>query len=120
MSSQRKGIWEAALQGMRGRCPNCGEGCLFRSYLKPVETCSACGEDWSAIRADDGPAWLAILLVGHVVVPVTVALTMKSNLSDLAIISSAIALTVVLTLSFLPVAKGIFMAAIWSLGAENS
>ena len=113
MSSQRKGIWEAAIQGMRGRCPNCGEGRLFRSYLKPVE-------DWSAIRADDGPAWLAILLVGHVVVPVTVALTMKTDLSDLVVISSALFLTVALTLSFLPVAKGIFMAAIWSLGAEQS
>src|SRR5690606_8945123 len=26
--------WQAVMRGLRGRCPQCGEGKLFRAYLK--------------------------------------------------------------------------------------
>ena len=29
--------------GLRGRCPRCGKGRLFRSYLKITRRCDACG-----------------------------------------------------------------------------
>ena len=52
---------------MFGRCPSCGRGRLFRSYLKVVNTCEICGEDLSGHRADDAPAYLTLLIVAHVV-----------------------------------------------------
>ncbi len=63
----------AALAGLSGRCPCCGGASLFAGWLKPVDHCPACGQDWTAQRADDFPAYLVILLVGHVVVPLMVA-----------------------------------------------
>ena len=39
---------------------------LYR-YLKVHQSCGACGEDLSHQRADDGPAYLTILIVGHLV-----------------------------------------------------
>lgn len=54
-------------RGWRGKCPNCGTGPLFRGYLKVVDHCPVCGEDYTHQRADDGPAYLTILLVGHLV-----------------------------------------------------
>jgi uncharacterized protein (DUF983 family) len=53
-------------RGLLCRCPNCGTGKLFRAFLKPVDRCAACGEDFSHQRADDLPAYLVILVVGHV------------------------------------------------------
>ena len=52
-----------------GRCPCCGKGKLFRAYLKQVDACSACGERFADIRADDGAPWLTLILVGHIFIP---------------------------------------------------
>ncbi len=60
----------ALLRGLRGRCPNCGEGRILRSYLKIRSACEACGQDFTAARADDGPAYLTILIVGHLMAPI--------------------------------------------------
>ena len=51
------------------RCPACGEGKLFKSYLSQVENCAACGERFGHIRADDAAPWGTIILVGHVFLP---------------------------------------------------
>ena len=59
--------WAAVRRGVLGLCPRCGEGRLFGRYLKVVPACPRCGQDLSGHRADDGPAYLTILLVGHLV-----------------------------------------------------
>ncbi|UWR89374.1 DUF983 domain-containing protein [Phaeobacter inhibens] len=59
----------AVLRGWRCKCPNCGEGKLLHSYLKVNDNCSNCGLDLTSARADDGPAYLTILLVGHIMAP---------------------------------------------------
>jgi uncharacterized protein (DUF983 family) len=56
----------AVMRGLRQRCPSCGEGHLFTRYLKVSDTCPSCSEELFHHRADDGPAYLTILLVGHV------------------------------------------------------
>ncbi len=53
-------------RGLICRCPNCGEGRLFRAFLKPVDACAVCGEEMHHHRADDLPAYLVIVVVGHV------------------------------------------------------
>jgi uncharacterized protein (DUF983 family) len=53
-------------RGLKCRCPNCGDGRLFGAFLKPVDHCSVCGEDYRPQRADDLPAYLVIIVVGHV------------------------------------------------------
>ncbi len=57
------------LAGLRCRCPRCGEGPLFAGYLKVAERCEACGLDFSAEDAGDGPAVFIMLIVGFIVVP---------------------------------------------------
>lgn len=55
-------------RGMLNSCPACGSGKLFRNYLKVVDNCTACGEAYHHHRADDLPAYLVILVLGHVLV----------------------------------------------------
>lgn len=59
-------VWPAISKGMAHRCPNCGEGALYDGYLKLRTECAECGEDFSRARADDGPAYLSILLTAKV------------------------------------------------------
>jgi uncharacterized protein (DUF983 family) len=62
-------LTQALWRGFAMRCPNCARGGLFRRYLKVVECCPACHENFSHQRADDFPAYLVILIVGHVFIP---------------------------------------------------
>lgn len=59
----------AILRGWRRKCPNCGTGPLMHSYLKVNDHCAVCRENLSHHRADDGPAYLTILIVGHLMAP---------------------------------------------------
>ena len=43
--------------GLRGRCPCCGRGRLFRGFLDVAERCDACGLDFRFADAGDGPAF---------------------------------------------------------------
>jgi uncharacterized protein (DUF983 family) len=57
----------AYLSGLRGRCPNCGEGLLFEGFLKVSPRCEACGFDLAKADSGDGPAVFVILIAGFVV-----------------------------------------------------
>jgi uncharacterized protein (DUF983 family) len=54
--------------GLALRCPNCGKGRLFKSYFKLADRCAACGENLLALEQGDGPAVLATLILGSIVV----------------------------------------------------
>ena len=92
---------------------------FFKGYLKPQASCSACKEDFSHISADNGPAWLTLLIIGHAVMP----LMLFFDCSDVVPLWLAIfTLAVVNLISvyfILPRAKGIFIALIWLTGATS-
>ena len=67
--NQPVSLTEALWRGFKSRCPSCGEGRLFGRFLKVTDRCAACGEVMSHHRADDFPAYLVIIIVGHVLVP---------------------------------------------------
>lgn len=68
-ATAKRDVWTAMKRGLRGRCPRCGEGKLFRAFLKVNDQCSVCRQDLTHHRADDLPAYLVIVIVGHIVVP---------------------------------------------------
>ena len=47
-----------------GRCPICGKGKLFKSFLKLAAACSNCGTDFKAADTGDGPVVFVILIAG--------------------------------------------------------
>ncbi len=59
---------QAVGRGLRLRCPACGEGRMFRAFLKVAERCERCGEELHHHRADDAPPYVTISIVGHVVI----------------------------------------------------
>jgi uncharacterized protein (DUF983 family) len=104
------------LRGFMQRCPRCSRGALFRRYLKPVEHCSACGEAFGHIRADDFPPHLTILVVGHIIVPLMLVAD-RAGVSMAAQIAIWVPAALGLTLLLLPRLKGAIIGLIWSTKA---
>ena len=114
-AGQKRDLWSAMKRGFRCRCPRCGEGKMFRAFLKTANNCSVCGLDFTPHRADDLPAYLVIVIVGHIVVPIV--LMIETNYSPSVALQLAIYLPVTLLLSLLllqPV-KGAVVGIQWAL-----
>src|ERR1700723_189660 len=112
---EKRDVWRALKPGFRGRCPRCGEGKLFRAFLKTADSCSVCGQDFTPHRADDLPAYLVIVIVGHIVVPL--ALMIETNYSPPVALQLAIylPLTFVASLALLQPVKGAVVGMQWAL-----
>ncbi|HBU15111.1 MAG TPA: hypothetical protein DEF16_10085 [Gemmobacter sp.] len=113
-SIDERPIGPALLRGWRRRCPNCGTGPLLRSYLKVHDTCAVCGEEMHHQRADDGPAYITILVVGHIVGPAVLWAFVKWRPDPLVLTAVFSVATVALSLWLLQRIKGAFVALQWS------
>lgn len=114
-----RNVWQAVKRGVLGRCPSCGEGRLFRGFLKATPACSHCGESYDQLSADDMPPWLTILIVGHVIVPLLLYVEMTWHPEMWIQMAVWPALTAAMMLAVLPRAKGVVLAVLWATGAEE-
>jgi uncharacterized protein (DUF983 family) len=114
-TGEKRNVWLALKRGFRGRCPRCGEGRLFRAFLKVDNACSVCGQDFTPHRADDLPAYLVIIIVGHIVVPL--ALMIETEYAPPVVLQLAIylPLTVIISLILLQPVKGAVVGLQWAL-----
>ena len=112
---EKRDVWTALKRGFRGRCPRCGEGKLFRAFLKVDDHCSVCQLDFTPHRADDLPAYLVIVIVGHIVVPTI--LWVETDYSPPVPLQLAIylPLTLVLSLVLLQPVKGAVVGMQWAM-----
>lgn len=62
-------LGQALRRGWRLRCPECGRGRMLEGYVKVRDACPHCGAELHHQRADDGPSYLTILIVGHLLAP---------------------------------------------------
>ncbi len=100
-------------RGLMTHCPKCGKGRLLKGYLKQVGSCGACSEEFGHIKADDGPAWLTIIVVGHILAPVMLWVVPNSTWPDWVSIVVWPSVALVMSLLMLPSMKGLFIALIW-------
>lgn len=105
---------QAIMRGWRRRCPSCGAGPLLRGYLKVRDNCPVCGEDLHHQRADDGPAYLTILLVGHLLAPTILWVFVTWRPDPMTLASIFTVASVGLSLFLLPRLKGVMVAIQWA------
>jgi uncharacterized protein (DUF983 family) len=108
-------LFRSLWRGFRGRCPHCGEGRLFGAFLKPVATCAVCGEDLSHQRADDFPPYVTMVVVGHLLVPLVLAVQFATDLSVTTHLAIWLPLTAALTIALLQPVKGAIIGLQWAL-----
>lgn len=106
--------------GLRGRCPNCGEGKLFASYLKLPQRCRACAADFSSADSGDGPAVFVILVVGAIVAPLLIVLQFGLDLPGWLALTLTLLAAVALCLALLPSFKGVLFALQWKHRAREA
>src|ERR1700686_2186678 len=113
--AEKRDVWAALKRGFRGRCPRCGEGKLFRAFLKVDDHCPVCGLDFTPHRADDLPAYLVIVIVGHIVVPMI--LWIETDYAPPVPLQLAIYLpfTLIASLLLLQPVKGAVVGVQWAL-----
>jgi uncharacterized protein (DUF983 family) len=100
--------------GLLCRCPNCGKGKLYRSYLKLNSSCSECGLDFSEARADDFPPYIAIFIVGHVLVGWMLHAEMSGPVDPMLYVWTMIPAAILLPLIMLPSIKGGVVGLQWA------
>lgn len=107
-------VKQALLRGWRRRCPSCGAGPMLRGYLTVREACPVCGEELHHHRADDGPAYMTILIVGHLLAPILMFVWTNFRPDPLTMAVGFTIFTVALSLYLLPRLKGGLVAFQWA------
>jgi uncharacterized protein (DUF983 family) len=113
--SQSSPLSLGVFRGLAHRCPNCGQAKLYRAYLKVVDQCSVCAHPLGLYRADDGPAYITILLVGHLVIAPLLFFPFIWQWSAAVVLPMTLIPLSVLVLLLLPRIKGAFIGLLWSL-----
>lgn len=112
--TQPRPIRPAILLGLRGRCPRCGKGRMFARFLKPAPHCAACAQPLDVHQADDLPAYLVILLLGHILVPLMIEVNAAFSVPMLWQAAIWPALAGLLALALIQPVKGAVIAFQWS------
>jgi len=114
-STDNRNVWTAIGLGIRSRCPSCGVGKLFAAKLSIVDECDNCGEELHHHRADDLPAYLNILFVGHIVVGVMMVVMAQEviDLWPLTFLTVFIAVSAAVLL--MRPLKGLVVGAQWAM-----
>jgi uncharacterized protein (DUF983 family) len=100
----------AAGAGLKGRCPRCGEGALFRSGLVVRDKCENCGLDYGFAMSGDGPAVFAIFILGALMLGLAMVAEFKFNAPVWFHIVAWGALTPLIAFGILRVLKGVMIA----------
>lgn len=109
----------SVFRGARGRCPACGEGRMFWRYLKVSSRCPKCDHDLARYRADDGPAYLTILLVGHLVVAPLLLFPVVWESPAVYSVPVLLGSLAAITLLALPAVKGGWIGLMYALGMKE-
>ena len=103
------------IRGARKKCPSCGEGSVFSSFLKVIDNCPTCGEELHHQRSDDAAPYFTIFIIGHIIVPLIVLMETYIVPPVWVYGVTLLPLIVVLTLLILPRVKGAIVGLQWAL-----
>lgn len=107
-------LWQSIWNGTRCRCPACGEGKLFRAYLKVNDHCPACGEALHCHKADDLPPYISIVIVGHIIIGLMLEMEMSMQVAPYVYLMTMVPLALFLPLLILPSIKGAVVGLQWA------
>lgn len=108
-------LMQAMWNGFLCKCPKCGEGKLFNGFLTVAPACNRCGEEFHHHRADDLPAYLVVVIVGHVIVGAFMGFEATSTLSTWQHLAIWVPLTIAMALGLLRPTKGGVVGLQWAL-----
>jgi uncharacterized protein (DUF983 family) len=106
--------WTAVGRGLLRRCPCCGKGALFAGYIKVRPSCDHCGEALHHQRADDGPAYLTIVITGKLMTVLLYAAFITWRPDPVVLAGGFSVGSVIVALALLPRLKGALIGVEWA------
>jgi uncharacterized protein (DUF983 family) len=119
-AAAKRSVLEGLKRGLRRTCPNCGKGKLFAGYLAVQPTCASCGHDNARYRADDGPAYVTVLLVGHLLVAPLLAFPVIWTADPMIVAPLAMGVVGAMTLCARAFVKGGWIGLMWANGSDRT
>ena len=104
-------------KGLRGLCPECGEGSIFDGFLKFAPRCEACGASFDNEDAGDGPAVFVIFAAGIFVIPAALAFQLITNAPTWLTMVIWVPILIVFCLALMRPLRGIMFNLQWKHGA---
>ena len=107
-------VWPAVKNGLRGRCPRCGNGSLFQGFLEVVQNCEVCDEAFGE-RYQVGLLlpFIVITVMGHVLVAGLHQLS-RLQITPFMSLTLVVPFAIIVTLLLLRPAKGALVGVLWS------
>jgi uncharacterized protein (DUF983 family) len=117
--AQDQSVPSPFITGMKGLCPRCGKGHLFKGFLAVRPSCEVCGLDFAFADAGDGPAFFVMSAVGIIVI--ALALWVEFAYSPPIWLHLVLwsALSVILSLALVRPSKGLLVALQYHHKAEE-
>jgi len=111
----KRDFWRAAWRGFSLKCPKCGKGDIFGKFLKVNDNCPSCAEALHHHRADDAPPYFTIFIVGHITIPLMMAMELAYH--PPLWVHSLVWLPITLALCYwlLPRIKGALIGIQWAV-----
>ena len=114
-AAETRDVVQSMWRGARCRCPACGEGRIFRAYLKVNDYCPECGEALYHQRADDAPPYVVIFIVGHIIIGLLLGVEKAFQPELWVHMVLWLPLTAILSLALLPPVKGALIGLQWAI-----
>lgn len=105
--------------GLKGRCPDCGEGSLFDGFLKFSRGCEACGADFTDEDAGDGPTVFVIFIVGIFIIPMALAFQLITHAPTWLTLLIWIPIIILVCLFLLRLLRGVMFNLAWANKARE-
>jgi uncharacterized protein (DUF983 family) len=119
LDSPAHNVWSAIGHGLRGRCPNCGQGRLYHNFIEPVETCPTCAEPLGRYNVGLLLPFVVIMIVAHVLIGVMLSMEVGGKNNAGTYLSVMVPLSVIIPLAVLRSVKGALIAILWARGLSD-
>jgi uncharacterized protein (DUF983 family) len=109
----------AFVAGLKGCCPRCGQGPLFKDFVALAPACSVCGLDYGFADSADGPAVFISLIGGFIVLGAALWTELAFEPPMWVHMAVFLPLTVIVCLGLLRPLKGLLVARQYQTKAEE-
>ena len=109
----------AFVAGLKGRCPRCGQGPLFKGFVDLAPACGVCGLNYGFADSADGPAVFISLIGGFIVLGAALWTELVFEPPMWVHMAVFLPLTVVVCLGLLRPLKGLLVARQYQTKAEE-
>jgi uncharacterized protein (DUF983 family) len=106
-------------RGLCSRCPYCGQGKIFQSYLQVFPFCLSCHKALKSFPSDDAPPYIALFLVAAIVVPLLFAFDQTWTWESWQVVLASSLFSLFLMFIILPPIKGAVIGLLWALDIQD-